>query len=38
MKKILVAVKHKPETLFVVGFFLVVTTGAILVDHFFGNL
>jgi hypothetical protein len=38
MKKILLAVKHNPETSFVVGFFLVVMTGAMLVDHFFGNV
>ena len=38
MKKVLIAIKHNPETFFVVGFFTVVVFGAIVTDYFFGNI
>lgn len=38
MKKVLIAIKHNPETSLTVGFFLAVIIGSIVADYFFGNI
>lgn len=38
MKKVLIAIKHNPETSITVGFFAVVMIGSIIADQFFGNI
>jgi len=38
MKKVLIAIKHNPETSLLIGFFTVAVFGSIIIDYFFGNI